>query len=64
MILFSIKDTGIGIPVENQKSIFKEFTPVKNYIRKETATGLGLSISKKLIDLMKGEIWKVHFHFS
>lgn len=57
-ILFSISDTGIGIPKEHQDKIFQEFSqgisqPLINY----EGTGLGLNISKRLIELMKGRIW-------
>ncbi|XDD47503.1 ATP-binding protein [Leptospira sp. WS39.C2] len=51
-IKFSIKDTGIGIPIDKQEIIFEHFTQVDSSIsRKFGGTGLGLSIVKKLIDL-------------
>ncbi|MER3446094.1 MAG: hybrid sensor histidine kinase/response regulator [Candidatus Dadabacteria bacterium] len=57
-LLFSIRDTGIGIPSERLSVIFDNFTQVDSSItRKYGGTGLGLSISKKLVELMKGSIW-------
>lgn len=56
-ILFSIKDTGIGIPLDKQKSIFNSFTKVDGSItRKYGGTGLGTTISKQLVELMGGKI--------
>ncbi|TDB68223.1 PAS domain S-box protein [Arundinibacter roseus] len=56
--LFSIKDTGIGIPAEKLESIFERFTQADtDTTRKYGGTGLGLSISKLLIELQKGTLW-------
>ena len=54
---FSVKDTGIGIPIHQQSQLFQPFSqlhPVLN--RKYGGTGLGLSICKKLVELMGGSI--------
>ncbi len=58
-ILFSIKDTGIGIKSEYKNSIFKEFAKAgeNNYLASKRGIGLGLTICKKLINLMGGDIW-------
>ncbi|MBL4654292.1 MAG: response regulator, partial [Bacteroidia bacterium] len=56
-ILFSIKDTGIGIPKEKLSSIFESFTQASSdTTRKFGGTGLGLTISQQLVELMEGKI--------
>lgn len=56
-LLFSIKDTGIGIPENKVNSIFKSFAQVDSSMtRKYGGTGLGLTIARRLVKLMKGNI--------
>jgi len=57
-ILFEIKDTGIGIPLNEQDQVFSEFSTLSNNAdgRIYEGTGLGLAISKKLVELMGGEL--------
>ena len=56
-ILIEIKDTGIGIPQEEQGKIFDEFYRATNARKVEQdGTGLGLSISKHIIERHGGEI--------
>lgn len=57
-ILFSIKDTGIGISLQQQSYIFDQFRKGnESFNTGERGTGLGLSIAKGLIKLMNGDIW-------
>ena len=56
-LVFSVEDTGIGIPEDQIDIIFDAFEQQKGQIySKYGGTGLGLAISKKLIEMMKGEI--------
>ncbi len=55
-LFFSVKDTGIGIPFEDQGDIFNSFTQFGDMKRRYGGTGLGLAISQRLVEQMKGEI--------
>ena len=58
MILFYVKDSGIGIPKSKTETIFERFHQVDNSLsRKYRGSGLGLAISKGLTTLLNGEIW-------
>ncbi|UCE59809.1 MAG: response regulator [Phycisphaerales bacterium] len=57
-LLFSVCDTGVGIPADRLDRIFRSFTQADGTItRKYGGTGLGLSVSKQIIELMEGDIW-------
>lgn len=54
----SVKDSGVGIPIKQQKFIFQKFFRSDNIMKYQTAgTGLGLFIAKSIIEQSKGEIW-------
>lgn len=56
-ILFSVMDTGIGIPSEKQHDLFTPFFQVEGaYTRRYQGAGLGLAIVRRLVELMGGHI--------
>lgn len=57
-LLFSIEDTGIGIPKEKQHLVFERFTQANNNITREFGgSGLGLTIIRRLLQLQGSEIF-------
>jgi signal transduction histidine kinase len=55
---FTVRDTGIGIPLEKQKEIFAPFTQADNSTtRNFGGTGLGLTISCHLVEMLGGRMW-------
>ena len=55
--LFEIKDTGIGIPSDEQKNIFEQFYRAKNSFEVETDhSGIGLFLAKSFVSAHDGEI--------
>ena len=57
-VLFSVADTGIGIPEEHIGKMFQRFYQVDNPLtRKIGGSGLGLSLCKGFVEAMGGRIW-------
>lgn len=52
--LFAVTDTGCGIPLEKQKSVFSRFEKLHEEV---SGTGLGLSICQSIIHRLGGDIW-------
>lgn len=55
--MLDIKDTGIGIPLKEQKNIFRQFYRAENAVNSnESGSGIGLVLTQKLVKLLKGKI--------
>lgn len=56
-IQFTVKDTGVGIPVEYQSKLFEKFSQADgSHTRSFGGTGIGLALSYELVNLMNGSI--------
>lgn len=57
MVVITVVDHGIGIPLERQQVVFDEYEQVDDVTsRNHVGTGLGLAITKKLVTLLGGTI--------
>lgn len=57
-ILFSVRDTGLGIAAQDKERIFEDFSQIESSLQsKSKGTGLGLPLSRKLARLMGGDLW-------
>ncbi|QJB56407.1 PAS domain-containing sensor histidine kinase [Pseudodesulfovibrio sp. zrk46] len=57
-VVFSVSDTGKGIPLDQQDAVFDKFKQIKTKeTGKPAGTGLGLAITKKIVEHHGGEIW-------
>ncbi|NNE00721.1 MAG: response regulator, partial [Pirellulaceae bacterium] len=58
LLQISVRDTGVGIPEEQQSKIFESFAQADpSTTRQFGGTGLGLTISTQLVELMGGKMW-------
>lgn len=56
-VRFQVSDTGIGVPSEQQQSIFDEYAQADASVaRRFGGTGLGLTITRKLVNLLGGQL--------
>jgi len=57
-IMFTVKDTGIGISKENLKNIFEQFRQEEiGHHRTFEGLGIGLTMARKVVDNMDGYLW-------
>lgn len=57
VIVFSVSDTGIGIPAEHLTHLFEDFVQVDSYVQKRLrGTGLGLAVCRRLARLLGGDV--------
>ena len=56
LLVVNIIDTGVGIPEDQQKEVFKPFVRIESYKQFAEGTGYGMTVVKGLVDLLGGEI--------
>ncbi|MDR3234226.1 MAG: hypothetical protein LBT46_11290, partial [Planctomycetaceae bacterium] len=58
MLQFAVRDTGIGMTLEEQNGLFHSYTQADaSTTREYSGTGVGLAICKGIVELMGGKIW-------
>ena len=56
-VLFTVKDTGIGVPLDEREQLFSKFYRASNArVRRPDGTGVGIYLAKKVIDAHGGEV--------
>lgn len=55
--IFSVTDTGTGIPEADQKRIFERFTKFNYHSLNSEGSGIGLSIVEKIVSMLNGRVW-------
>lgn len=55
-VVFAIRDTGIGIPEEDQTRVFEKFERGRHQLNRPRGAGLGLSLVRKLVELHAGRV--------
>jgi signal transduction histidine kinase/CheY-like chemotaxis protein len=56
-LIFSVVDTGTGIPEADQTAIFNRFTRFDYEGMNTDGTGIGLAIAQKIVEMLKGKMW-------
>ncbi|PPD57337.1 PAS domain-containing sensor histidine kinase [Dehalogenimonas etheniformans] len=56
-VVISVIDNGVGIPIEQQATLFTPFTRLENIRRPAKGLGLGLLVCKRLVEAHGGKIW-------
>lgn len=56
-LIFSVTDTGTGIPEDDQKRIFERFTKFDYHSLNSEGSGIGLSIVEKIVRMLDGRVW-------
>jgi len=58
LMLIEVQDTGIGVAPEDYDKLFVAFQQVDtSYARRQEGTGLGLALTRKIVRLLRGDIW-------